>query len=95
MNFFRFAFVAGMTAQVVFSLLGDRATYRRGYLRRSLRTVRRSPILRRELWDQRRDYNRPDFHPDDRDTTELVKRWRCELFGEHGTRNDKLATSAA
>jgi predicted metal-dependent hydrolase len=95
MNFFRFAFVAGMTAQVVFSLLGDRATYRRGHLRRSLRTVRRSPILRRELWDRLRDYNRRDFHPDDRDTTELVERWRCELFGEHGTLSDKLATSAA
>jgi predicted metal-dependent hydrolase len=95
MNFFRFAFVAGMAAQVVFSLLGDRATYRRGNLRRSLRTVRRSPIMRRELWGQLRDYNRPDFHPDDRDTTELVERWRRELFGEDGTLNDKLAASAA
>ena len=40
------------------------------------------------------DYNRPDFHPDDRDTTELVERWRAELFGDAGTLNDKLITAA-
>jgi hypothetical protein len=51
--------------------------------------------MRRELWDRLRDYNRPDFHPDDRDTTELVERWRRELFGEHGTLNGKLTTPAA
>ncbi|MGQ0832087.1 MAG: metal-dependent hydrolase [Microthrixaceae bacterium] len=95
MNFLRYGFVIGMTLQVIVSLLGDRATYRRGNLRRSWRTFRRSPIMRRELWDQLRDYNRPDFHPDDRDTTELVERWRAELFGADGTLNDKLVTSAA
>jgi hypothetical protein len=40
-----------------------------------------------------RDYNRSDFHPDDRDTGELVVRWRAELFGEHGRLNDKLVRS--
>ncbi len=95
MNFLRFGFVAGMAVQVVISMLGDRATYRRGNLRKSWRTFRRSPIVSRELWLQLKDYNRPDFHPDDRDTTELVERWRNELFGQAGTLNDKLATSAA
>ncbi len=95
MNLLTFGFVAGMTAQVVLSLLLDRATYRRGNLRRSWRNFRRSPIMQRRLWDQLRDYNRSDFHPDDRDTTGLVERWREELFGESGTLNDKLATSAA
>ena len=95
MNFLRYGFVIGMALQVLISLLGDRATYRRGNLRRSWRTFRRSPVMRRELWDQLRDYNRPDFHPDDRDTTELVERWRAELFGAEGTLNDKLVTSAA
>ncbi len=42
------------------------------------------------IWAQLKDYNRPDFHPDDSDTTELVETWRAELFGEHGTLNDKL-----
>ena len=83
-----------MTVQVVVSLLFDRATYKRGNLRKSWRRFRRSPIMQRELWEQLRDYNRPDFHPDDRDTTELVEQWRTELFGDAGTLNDKLATSA-
>ena len=53
--------------------------------------------MRRAVWDQLCEYDRPDFHPDDRDTTELVEQWRLELFGEYGTLNDKLAnaTSAA
>lgn len=42
-----------------------------------------------------RDYNRPGFHPDDSDTTELVTQWRQALFGEDGTLNDKLVTAAA
>ncbi|HWE67550.1 MAG TPA: metal-dependent hydrolase [Acidimicrobiales bacterium] len=95
MNFLRFGFVIGMGAQVVISLLGDRATYRRGNLRQSWRRFRASPIMRRELWDQLKDYNRPDFHPDDSDTTALVEQWRGELFGEHGTLNDKLTVRAA
>ena len=95
MNLLRFGFVIGMAAQVSVSLLGDRSTYRRGNLRRSWKSFRRSPIVSRELWDQLRDYNRADFHPDDSDTTDLVEKWREELFGEYGTLNDKLTTSAA
>ena len=85
----------GMWLAVVISLLGDRATYRRGNLRRSWRRLKRSPIVDPALWVQLKDYNRPDFHPDDSDTTELVEAWRAELFGEHGTLNDKLIGAAA
>jgi uncharacterized protein len=95
MNVLRLAFVIGMALQVVVSLLGDRAAYEKGNLRRSWRAFRRSPMMRRAIWDQLRDYNRPDFHPDDRDTTGLVERWRAELFGRDGMLNDKLAPSAA
>ena len=49
--------------------------------------------MQRAVWDQLRDCNRPGFHPDDRDTTALVERWRADLFGEQGTLDDKLATS--
>ncbi|MDQ6837268.1 MAG: metal-dependent hydrolase [Actinomycetota bacterium] len=93
MNFLRFAFVAWTTVQVALSLLADPATYQPGNLRRSWRAFRRSPLMSQALWAQLRDYNRPDFHPDDRDTTELVERWRNVLFGEHGSLNDKLAGS--
>ena len=95
MNLLTFGFIAGMIVQVAISLAGDRETYRRGKLRKSWKAFRRSPIMQRELWDQLRDYNRPDFHPDDRDTTALVEYWRNELFGADGTLNHKLATAAA
>jgi predicted metal-dependent hydrolase len=48
-------------------------------------------MFRREIWDQLCDYDRPDFHPDDRDTTELVEHWREVLFGEQGTMVHRLA----
>src|SRR5438874_991349 len=50
MNVLTFGFVAGMTVQVIVSLLGDRDTYRVDNLWRSLRRLRQSPIMRRELW---------------------------------------------
>jgi len=95
MNLLTFGFLTGMSIQVLVSLLGDRETYRRGKLRRSLARASKSPFFTKELWVRLRDYNRPDFHPDDHDTTELVARWRAELFGDAGTLNDKLVSSAA
>ncbi len=95
MNLITFGFITGMSVQVLISLLTDRDTYRPGNLWRSWRQFRHSPVMQRELWFQLRQYNRPGFHPDDRDTTALVEQWRNELFGENGTLNDKLATSAA
>lgn len=90
MNFFRFAFIVGMSFQVLVSLLLDRATYRPGNLRRSWRRCRSSPVVRLEVWRRLRDYDRHDFHPDDHDTGELVAYWREQLFGERGHLNDKL-----
>jgi predicted metal-dependent hydrolase len=94
MKLLRYGFVLGMSVQIMISLLGDRATYRRGNLLRSWRRLRGSPLVSRQLWDQLRDYDRPDFHPDDRDTTELVERWRTELFGTYGSLNDRLLGEA-
>ena len=95
MNLLTVGFIGGMTLQVLVSMLGDRATYRRGNLRRSARRFRHSPIMSKKVWRQLRDYNRRDFHPDDNDTNELVALWRVELFGEQGTLNDKLTSPAA
>ena len=72
MNLQRFGFVVGMSVTVIIGLLGDGATYRDGNLRRSIRAFRGSPVPWREVWATLKDYNRPDFHPDDRDSTELV-----------------------
>jgi len=79
--------------QVFLSLLGDRDAYRPGTLRRSWRNFRSSPLVHRDLWVQLRDYNRADFHPDDHDASELIDRWKAELFGSQGSLNDKLANA--
>ena len=95
MRAIRIGFVLGMTIQIAISLLRDRDAYRPTVLWRSLRRFRRSPLVSRELWRQLKDYDRPDFHPDDRDTTELVAQWRDRLFGEKGSLNDKLLNAAS
>ena len=95
MNFMRYGFVLGMLVQVSISLLLDRETYRRGVLRKSWRRFRKSPVMSKEIWDQLKAYNRPGFHPEDRDTQELVATWRETLFGDQGTLNNLLVGSAA
>jgi hypothetical protein len=95
MQVLRFGFVAWMALHISLSLLADPATYRPGNLRRSWRTFWNSPLVSRALWRQLGDYNRPGFHPDDRDNTELVAQWREALFGENGTLNAKLTTATA
>lgn len=95
MKLIRLGFIVGMTAEVLVSLAGDPATYERGRLRDSFRRFRRTPMLRREVWDQLRDYDRPDFHPDDRDTDDLVEFWREALFGEGGSMVDKLSRAGS
>jgi len=94
MKLMRIGFVVGMTFSLVCSLLGDRATYRRGNLRASLKRFKSTPLIQKDLWVQLCDYDRPDFHPDDRDTTELVAQWRERLFGEDGSMTNMLATSS-
>ena len=93
MNLMTITFSGGMTIEIIVSLLGDRATYQRGRLRRSLARLRDNPFLRRDVWLRLRDYNRPDFHPDDNDTDDLLEQWRTELFGPDGRLNALLASA--
>lgn len=97
MKMLRFGFVWAVVSQVLVSLLGDRATFRRGELRRSWAHARRSPLLqrRKEIWRQLKDYDRPDFHPDDSDTDDLLVEWRERLFGAEGQLRDQLVGKAA
>ena len=80
----RFGFVFGMGLQLAASLLTDRTTYRRGELRASWKRFRASNIVSDSVWAQLCEYDRPDFHPSDRDTTALEQHWRAELFGPEG-----------
>jgi hypothetical protein len=37
-----------------------------------------------------RYYNKKGFHSDDWDATELIERWRAELFGDRGAVVDQV-----
>jgi predicted metal-dependent hydrolase len=91
----RLGFVIGMAVQVLLSVLGDKDARSPRKLRQSWRALRRSPLLSKDVWRQLKDYDRPDFHPDDSKTDELVDTWKARLFGDEGTLNDKLVAPVA
>lgn len=95
MKVVRYAFVVAVTVNVLLSLAVDKKTYQRGELRRSIRRAIESPLLSRQMWRALKEYERPGFHPDDRNTDALVEEWRARLFGDEGTLNDKLVGASA
>ncbi|MCB0978735.1 MAG: metal-dependent hydrolase, partial [Acidimicrobiales bacterium] len=95
MRFTRYGFVIGMGAQILFSIAGDREARSVRRLRRDWKAFKKLPLLRREVWETLKDYERKGFHPDDHDTVELVAEWQSKLFGDAGTLNDKLTGTAA
>ncbi len=95
MKVLRCAFVIYIGSNIVLSLARDGDSFGRGKLLRSLRLFRRSPLVSKEVWSTLKEYDRPGFHPEDRDTSTLIEQWRTELFGADGTLNDKLATASA
>jgi predicted metal-dependent hydrolase len=76
----------------VISLAMDPAA-RRHPLRvlRGLGRLRRSPFMSSRALRQLFEYHRRGFHPNDRDTTELIAVWRAKLFGSDGKLTDLLA----
>jgi uncharacterized protein len=86
-------FVLETTIWTVISLAMDPAA-RRHPLRvlRSLGRLRRSPFTSPRLLRQLLQYNQAGFHPNDRDTTELVAEWRSRLFGSEGELREVLAS---
>ena len=47
------------------------------------------------MWARLKDYDRPDFHPYDHDTTALEAEWRERLFGDAGELNELLVRRSA
>ncbi|HSV40542.1 MAG TPA: metal-dependent hydrolase [Nocardioidaceae bacterium] len=83
-------FLAEVIVHTALSMMRDRATYNPSTLVRSLLALRHSPFLGRDVLHRVRSYNKKGFHPDDWDATELIERWRAELFGEQGVLVDHL-----
>lgn len=90
----RYSFVIGMAVQVAISLAGDEATREKGRLRASWRKFKTSPLVSRDLWRQLKEYDRKGFHPDDIDSSEVIRIWREELFGDAGSLNGLLVTNS-
>ena len=93
MRIMRHLLLVGFGLGILVSVLRDGVSGRS--LRRSWRAARRTQLVSAETWRRLQEFERPDFHPDDRDTTELLDAWREGLFGTEGSLNANLRTSAA
>jgi uncharacterized protein len=58
---------------------------------KSLWRLRKSPFTTPEAVHQLFEYHRRGFHPNDRDTTELIATWREKFFGPSGELAEVLA----
>ena len=86
-------FLGSLLGSTILSLLKDPNGRHPRRLWASVRRLRENPFFTREVWRRLNDYNRTDFHPDDHDATELLERWRAELFGDGGELTEMLKRS--
>ena len=95
MNATTVGFLVGVGAAALVSGLTDPAVQRPRRVIASIRGLRGSPWLSRDVRGRIRDYNRRDFHPDDYDNAALTAQWRAELFGPTGALVDRLKQKVA
>jgi predicted metal-dependent hydrolase len=87
--------VAVAATSIASCVLTDRSARNPIRFGASLLNLRNSPFARKKLLLRIAEYHRPGFHPDDRDTEQLVERWRAELFGEDGALRDRLVRAVS
>ena len=93
MHAMNLAFGLEIATWTLISLLRDPDTWHQpGRAVASLARLRSSPFLSRRFFRRLVDYNRPGYHPDDVDTSDLVAHWRSKLFGAGGQITDRLAS---
>jgi predicted metal-dependent hydrolase len=85
-------FVGGLLIGTVYSAASNLGVRDLPELVRSLARLPRSPFLAPGVLRRILSYNRPDFHPDTFDATELVNRWRADLFGTGGVLAERVRT---
>lgn len=77
----------------VISIAKDRDARRHPVkLLRSLARLPKSPFVSARALRILAQYHRPGFHPNDRDTKQLIAEWRAELFGREGQLNALVAS---
>jgi len=85
-----FIFETGV--MLVISLLKDPTTWRHPIkVLRSFARLPKQPFMSMRALKILSEYHRPGFHPNDRDTRDLIADWRQALFGREGQLNDVLA----
>jgi predicted metal-dependent hydrolase len=78
-------FIVETAIMTVISIAMDRDAWRHPVkLLRSLARLPRSPFVSLRALRILAEYHRPGFHPNDRDTRQLIAAWREALFGRDG-----------
>jgi predicted metal-dependent hydrolase len=79
-------FVLETATWTAISVLGDSYARRHPWmLAKSTWRLRKSPFTKKGPVKLLFEYHRPGFHPNDRDTSDLIAKWREQLFGPEGT----------
>jgi uncharacterized protein len=85
-------FILETSIMGVVSVLMDRDAWRHPVkLVRSLRRLPQAPFISMRAAQILAEYHRPGFHPNDRDTRQLIAEWRQALFGRDGELTEVLA----
>jgi uncharacterized protein len=85
-------FILETSIMGVVSVLMDRDAWRHPVkLARSLRRLPQAPFISMRAAHILAEYHRPGFHPNDRDTRQLIAEWRQALFGRDGELTEVLA----
>jgi predicted metal-dependent hydrolase len=86
-------FIGETGVMLVISLLKDRTTWRHPIkVLRSFARLPKQPFMSWRAVQILAEYHKPGFHPNDRDTKQLIADWRRALFGRDGQLNDVLAS---
>ena len=83
-------FLGGLLLGTIYSTALDPSARNLNRIAQSVARLPTSPFLSMGVVRRIRDYNRPDFHPDDFDASALLDQWRTELFGADGVLADRL-----
>ena len=87
-------FITETSVMAAISLAMDRDARRHPVrLLRSVARLRRTPFVSLRAARILAQYHRRGFHPNDRDTRQLIAEWRQALFGSHGRLTELLAPS--
>jgi len=85
-------FIGETGSMLLISLLKDPTTWRHPLkVLRSFARLPKQPFMSMRALRILGEYHKPGFHPNDRDTTQLIADWRQALFGRNGELNEVLA----